>query len=123
MTPELKSKWLAALRSGKYEQGHGALNSNGKMCCLGVLCDVAGYEWLPSGDGDYLCCDAGTYSIENEQERLALGLEDDIQEISYSMNDGRFGTKEEYRVYSFAEIADFLEKNLKDGSPGERSRK
>jgi hypothetical protein len=37
MTPELKAKWIEALRSGEYEQGDGALFSNGKYCCLGVL--------------------------------------------------------------------------------------
>lgn len=41
MKPELKAKWLEALRSGKYRQGRGALQSyTGTFCCLGVLCDV-----------------------------------------------------------------------------------
>lgn len=34
-------KWVAALRSGEYEQGTGFLNKNGKWCCLGVACDLA----------------------------------------------------------------------------------
>lgn len=36
-------KWVAALRSGKYKQGKGALHrKNGdKFCCLGVLCNLA----------------------------------------------------------------------------------
>jgi hypothetical protein len=29
--------WLAALRSGKYEQGKKRLECNGAYCCLGVL--------------------------------------------------------------------------------------
>lgn len=32
--------WVAALRSGKYEQGTGMLNRDGRMCCLGVACEV-----------------------------------------------------------------------------------
>ena len=40
MTPELKTKWIEALRSGKYEQGKHYLKVNGKFCCLGVLCEV-----------------------------------------------------------------------------------
>jgi hypothetical protein len=41
MNPEYKAKWIAALRSGKYEQARSALHQEGKgMCCLGVLCDV-----------------------------------------------------------------------------------
>jgi hypothetical protein len=39
-------KWVAALRSGKYVQGHGYLNHDNKLCCLGVACEVA-MESLP----------------------------------------------------------------------------
>lgn len=41
MNPKIKADWVAALRSGEYEQGTGKLNQNGKFCCLGVLCDLA----------------------------------------------------------------------------------
>jgi hypothetical protein len=40
MNPEVKSKWLEALRSGKYKQGQRRLRTADKFCCLGVLCDV-----------------------------------------------------------------------------------
>ena len=40
MKKEIADKWIAALESGKYEQGLGALNSGGQFCCLGVLCEV-----------------------------------------------------------------------------------
>lgn len=33
--------WVAALRSGRYRQGTGALGFAGRYCCLGVACDVA----------------------------------------------------------------------------------
>lgn len=33
--------FVAALRSGDYEQGNGFLESDGKYCCLGVACKVA----------------------------------------------------------------------------------
>jgi hypothetical protein len=49
MKAALKKKWVAALRSGKYKQGHGALRIKGAkkdaFCCLGVLADVAGCKW------------------------------------------------------------------------------
>jgi hypothetical protein len=35
-------KWVEALRSGKYQQGKGALCRDGKFCCLGVACEVLG---------------------------------------------------------------------------------
>lgn len=52
MKPEIKARWVAALRSGKYEQAYGALRRNVGFCCLGVLCDVASEDqigkWEPS---------------------------------------------------------------------------
>lgn len=41
------AKWIVALRSGKYTQGHGRLRDGvGQMCCLGVLCEISGLgEW------------------------------------------------------------------------------
>jgi hypothetical protein len=41
MKPEIKEQWVAALRSGEYQQGSGKLNKDSMFCCLGVLCDIA----------------------------------------------------------------------------------
>ncbi len=40
-------KWTAKLRSGEIQQANGVLNENGRMCCLGVLCEVAIEAGLP----------------------------------------------------------------------------
>jgi hypothetical protein len=45
MNAELKAKWVEALRSGNYSQGHGLLkrredDNTAKHCCLGVLCEL-----------------------------------------------------------------------------------
>lgn len=40
MNRDIKDKWVAALRSGEYEQGKGRLREGDKFCCLGVLCDI-----------------------------------------------------------------------------------
>lgn len=41
LNPEVKEKWVAALRSGQYTQGRNALQTEDhKFCCLGVLCDL-----------------------------------------------------------------------------------
>lgn len=44
MKPEIKQKWIDALRSGKYNQCHGGLSrtSNGALlyCAIGVLVEV-----------------------------------------------------------------------------------
>ena len=45
MNQEIKEKWLAALRSGKYKQGKYRLRTiDDEYCCLGVLCEVVGLE-------------------------------------------------------------------------------
>ena len=40
MNQDIKAKWVAALRSGDYVQGRGALRVDNKFCCLGVLCNI-----------------------------------------------------------------------------------
>jgi hypothetical protein len=37
---EVKTKWVAALRSGDYKQDYDTLNSGEGFCCLGVLAEV-----------------------------------------------------------------------------------
>ena len=50
MNPEVKSKWIAELLSGQYEQGREALSEMNWItdtqcfCCLGVLTDVYAKE-------------------------------------------------------------------------------
>ena len=46
MNPDIKEKWVAALRSGEYTQGHGKLYNppENTYCCLGVLCDLYAKE-------------------------------------------------------------------------------
>lgn len=40
MNPEIKDKWVKALKSGEYKQGLGVLKFEDRFCCLGVLCDL-----------------------------------------------------------------------------------
>ena len=69
MNPEIKREWVAALRSGKYEQGDGELRDpfkvTEKFCCLGVLCDIlkdrVGGHW-----------DAGTFCVGDERDCMTL---------------------------------------------------
>jgi len=44
MNPEVKQKWIDALRSGDYEQGSEKLRGVNGYCCLGVLCDIYARE-------------------------------------------------------------------------------
>jgi hypothetical protein len=52
MNPEVKQKWIEALKSGEYKKGDGTLKtSDNEYCCLGVLCDVFHKE---TGRGEWL---------------------------------------------------------------------
>lgn len=50
MNPQIKKRWVDALRSGNYKQTTSVLrNKDEGFCCLGVLCDLVkeeiGLEW------------------------------------------------------------------------------
>lgn len=110
MKPEIEAQWLAALRSGEYEQGQGELrDAHNRFCCLGVLCDLhakAGLgEW---NDRQYL----NTPNILPEAVVQWAGLSDDVPEVNgmplTDLNDGING----YDLHTFAEIADLIEAHL-----------
>jgi len=120
MKTDLKEKWVAALRSDKYKQGDGHLRfidheNVTTFCCLGVLCDVMGAEWIDGRPmlGDIhlkrINVDDADGSTYDEEEYLSFGTLSSIdllaadQEELASMNDGG---------KSFAIIADHIEKTL-----------
>jgi hypothetical protein len=58
MNPEIRARWTAALRSGRFKQGRSALRSQDELCCLGVLCELAAEAGVVSavpGKGDGHC--------------------------------------------------------------------
>lgn len=75
-------------------------NRNNCFCCLGVLCDVIGVAWVFK---DY------SYSAEGRTDYLPFriekkaGLTEEEQDALAQMNDDGA---------TFAEIADYIEKNL-----------
>lgn len=42
LPPDLKTKWLEALRSGQYKQGTSCLHNEDSYCCLGVFSEIQG---------------------------------------------------------------------------------
>jgi hypothetical protein len=54
--PEVKAKWVDALKSGDYKKGQGSLRAGSlvsetqQFCCLGVLCDLYHKE---TGKGEW----------------------------------------------------------------------
>lgn len=98
MDKELKAKWVAALRSGSYQQtvGRMGLHADDKSfyCCLGVLACLTGTS------SDRLTPSAG--QLED------WGLQDDERLMLERMNDGN----DSMRRHSFAEIADYIETSI-----------
>lgn len=90
---DLQTKWLAALRSGKYTQDKGAAQFRGTRghCCLGVAADECFPETIYSDD-------RGELAVAHEKE---LGLQGTDQVRLYSANDSD--------VHTFDQIADALE--------------
>lgn len=114
MDKELKDKWTAALRSGVYEQGHEKLNSNGKLCCLGVLCEVLGAKKIEHADGvvsyNLLGGETSITVLSSYQARV-LGIS--VRNITklWHMNDGIDSKPFETKSKTFAEIADWIEEH------------
>lgn len=98
MNPELKAKWIAALRSGEYKQVTARLRTREGYCCLGVLCMVAGVPITEDGS-----CVEGENSKAGYQTIFDMVGGDDAGRSLYERNDSGA---------SFSEIADYIEKNL-----------
>jgi hypothetical protein len=92
--PALKSKWVEALRSGDFKQGTGQFESDGKFCCLGVLCIVAGEPTTSDGIGNWRFAD-NTLGDNGDGSSWSGKLA--------SMND---------QGHSFQHIAHFIEREL-----------
>ena len=68
--------WVEALRSGKYKQTKEALKrKTGGMCCLGVLCDLAGVQWRDKADseGKILPVETGSH-VATDEAMAFVGL-------------------------------------------------
>lgn len=102
MNPELKAKWVEALRSGKYKQAQGKLRTHegDAHCCLGVLCEVMGLE--PRGPG-YFMPDKALRTVGLNKSVPGLGSRGVTQAYLITMNDSGA---------PFSEIADWIEANL-----------
>lgn len=102
MSEDLKDRWVAALRSGKYEQGTGQLRLGGTFCCLGVLCDVVdpgrwvGNDWEDErGDRSDFLPPSEVMSVDLANHLMHENL------YLQTLNDAEH--------YSFEQIADVIE--------------
>lgn len=113
-------KWVAALRSGKYRQGTSFLNADGRLCCLGVACEVA----LTSAVELHISVDSADYPsrravVRYDGERRILpravqdwlGLQTSVG--SFDSTIGSSLTDMNDNGSTFAVIADFIESDPK----------
>ena len=111
MDAELKTKWLEALRSGKYDQGTGQLRNGNCFCCLGVLCDIfdpnawkidrnSNAEWS-YGEGFDQSHEIG---VLPHNFKVTYGISADVESDLIAMNDDSGRT--------LSQIADYIEAKL-----------
>lgn len=121
MDEEVKSKWLAALRSGEYKQGRGGLYADvegGRYCCLGVLCDVQGLTAQESiGKSPFLRYQFGgrltSASMPPFEWLEDIGLKYEVAQELAKMNDGDEDQYGRWVVepHTFEQIADHIERH------------
>lgn len=116
---EVYHLWVAALRSGRYQQSRFCLRDikyrvqpvtrhyvadgqGGGFCCLGVLCDLAvrdgGSDWNTGEGPSFVETEPPPYITE------FMGLDQDMVDKLVSMNDDRGA--------NFKEIADVIEQDI-----------
>lgn len=119
---EFATKWLAALRSGQYQQAKSALFNGTGYCCLVVACIISGIENSEIlGLGLPLEVESDTVSESFPAELLDRD-NDLVQELtarndgctSYShaawLSDPDINVNEEQ--FTFPQIADWIEQNV-----------
>lgn len=110
MNPEIKARWVAALRSGDYKQTTNHLRTPVGFCCLGVLCDihaaVMGEVWDPFNryldHAEDLPVDVQAWAgLDQAEPRVATSLNG--SNVLSGMNDNGA---------TFEQIADVIERDL-----------
>lgn len=133
LKPEVKEKFLTALRSGEYEQGMGALcieNAGGKNhCCLGVLTDLAAkegvVEWSSRTDRNYTRFGIfrdGVFEASVLPFEVSMWALEGFDRDAYNRNEGDiyFGigwreslmAQNDFQSKSFRDIANLVEEYL-----------
>lgn len=116
MNPSIKALWVAALRSGEYQQGMGQLKTKGGFCCLGVLCDLAAKEgvgyWNPY-EPIFETDEGGAATFLPDAVQAWAGLPAGNPGV---MRDGdeliTLSALNDERGFDFTEIANVIEKQL-----------
>jgi hypothetical protein len=112
MNPEIKAQWLAALRSGEYEQGSGTLKTDlGQYCCMGVLCKLAADQDVVSEKDEFYGQMYPSYKVITWSGIPTLNP---VVTVNGLGSEGRVNLADlnDTYNYSFAQIADLIEAQL-----------
>jgi len=112
MNPQIKQKWVSALRSGDYQQGRNYLRTDNGFCCLGVLCDLYGkennVEWNLANNGH-------NYEFQDKESHLPSSVIEwaGVGDGNPPVNDGESTlVRLNDSGSTFEQIADVIEKQL-----------
>jgi len=115
MNPQIKQKWVDALRSGEYQQTQRYLRTDNGFCCLGVLCDLYAkennVEWnLVNNGHNYEFQDKESYLPSSVRKWAGVKSHN----ADFIINETRTETLANLNDMGFAfnEIADVIEKQL-----------
>ena len=119
MQQAIKSEWTKRLRSGDYKQGTMDLCSNGRFCCLGVLCEMAKEEGVVVSEDKVPCRTYRSTSDPHDASEVILpGAVQDWAGLGCSSPWVRSAGKMESLVAlndegsTFDEIADLIDESL-----------
>lgn len=123
MNPEIKQKWIEALRSGKYRQGEEwlyAKNPRGdeRYCCLGILCVVNDIPFTSPDFDNYTVEDNWQFAPATYDGRHTLDKYFELPEQDHMAEYGLGENEYTYLAHlndigqSFNDIADWIEGNL-----------
>jgi hypothetical protein len=133
MKTEIKQKWIAALRSNKYEQGSEKLRSVTGYCCLGVLCDLYSQEqntewefrgitetnlqpmdyWYFDGESEFLpesVREWAGFSVASPQVKVYVTDDDEDDEDDWFYNEDIANLND--NGYTFNALADLIEQQF-----------
>lgn len=117
MNPEVKADWVAALRSGEFEQNqYGALSIeiDGKVkhCCLGVLCVLAVREGIiPAPETNTLEVYKYKYGVYGSTTYLPKPVRE-WAGITERSTESNLAEMNDEMCFTFQQIADYIERVL-----------
>lgn len=100
--------WIAALRSGKYQQGRAALKRENEFnfasfCCLGVLCDLAAKDGGEQWHGKYYGNSGGLWAFPPDtMVEFMVSDSEKFRTLAHMNDQGK----------TFDQIADYIEREI-----------